>query len=208
MRITFFILIAAFLAGVILPVMAGGLGESSSSMKGGRAGGEDEGPEPPPYSSQVGSSQLKPEPKPEPKPAQPEGRFSTFMKSLVPPFLRKESPKVVAQKIHVLIVPLDSKKALIQGSGASLEAWIYEDATVAYSETRAVSCETAHYLRFLRTLPDNCVVILYPNPKESDSELQIISARSDQPENDSHKFRADFWDVQSFSSYKVMCWWI
>ncbi|KAJ3712200.1 hypothetical protein C8R42DRAFT_687288 [Lentinula raphanica] len=104
MRITFFILITAFLAGVILPVMAGGEGEGS---------------DPPPYSSL--SSQPNPPP---PNSAQSEGKISKFMKSVVPPFFRKESPNVVAEEIHVHIVPADSKKDVIQGSGASLQATI------------------------------------------------------------------------------------
>ncbi|KAJ3820825.1 hypothetical protein F5880DRAFT_1509028 [Lentinula raphanica] len=139
--------------GVILPVMAGG----------------GEGSDPPPYSSL--SSQPKPQP---PKPAQPEGRFSTFMKSIVPPFFRKESPNVVAEKIRVHIVPLDSKKDVIQGSGASLQATITEDGS-EYTETHKVSCETAHYLHVLRPLHESCILIIYPDPDKSSPDLEILS---------------------------------
>ncbi|KAJ3842050.1 hypothetical protein F5878DRAFT_427031 [Lentinula raphanica] len=183
MRITFFILITAFLAGVILPVMAGG----------------GEGSDPPPYSSL--SSQPKPQP---PKPAQPEGRFSTFMKSIVPPFFRKESPNVVAEKIRVHIVPLDSKKDVIQGSGASLQATITEDGS-EYTETHKVSCETAHYLHVLRPLHESCILIIYPDPDKSSPDLEILSGGPGELQD--QKFWPKYVDVQSFSSYQVMCWW-
>ncbi|KAJ3820824.1 hypothetical protein F5880DRAFT_1509027 [Lentinula raphanica] len=230
MRITFsVVLITAFLANVILPVMAGGGGSSSatnmagggggpSSSKGGGDGGKEP---PPPYSGPNPSSNF------EQQVPSKSGRLVSSMIDLIPSRMRSlfrpssssktsvppPPPKTNRQyqDIEVHIVPLDSGKKILQGSNtAGLIASISHDPDTPYEQTRKISIDKdVHYLRFVKSLPESCLLILFPRQSSSTSESKKLTIRGAGPEPQKRGRIGGDWIVpgRTYSAYKVECFW-
>ncbi|KAJ3773477.1 hypothetical protein FB446DRAFT_771736 [Lentinula raphanica] len=231
MRITFsVVLITAFLAGVILPVIAGGgEGSSSTNMAGGGGGpssskgGGDGGKEPPPpYSGPNPSSNF------EQQAPSKSGRFISSMKGLFPSRMRSlfrpssssttssvppPPPKTNCQyqDIEVHIVPLDSGKKILQGSNtAGLIASISHDPDTPYEQTRKISIDKdVHYLHFVKSLPESCLLILFPRQSGSTSESKKLTIWGAGPEPQKRGRIGGDWFVpgRTYSAYKVECFW-
>ncbi|KAJ3964272.1 hypothetical protein EV361DRAFT_967400 [Lentinula raphanica] len=228
MRITFsVVLITAFLAGVILPVIAGGgEGSSSTNMAGGGGGpssskgGGDGGKEPPPpYSGPNPSSNF------EQQVPSKSGRFISSVKGLIPSGMRSlfrpssssttssVPPKTNRQypDIEVHIVPLDSGEKILQGSNtAGLIASISHDPDTPYEQTRKISIDKdVPYLRFVKSLPESCLLILFPRQSGSTSESKKLTIRGAGPEPQKRGRIGGDWIVpgRTYSAYKVECFW-